>query len=105
MDHIVQRINEGALPDANAQVFHDDQLIIRLNVILKAEVQLPRLCGGCLHDLQLFKLPAAALRHFGGGGAHEIAVHIILQLGCLLHGGIVQLLLALIGSLSLGQIG
>ena len=101
---IVQRVQQGALPDADGQVFHNDQLVIRLDVVGKAEVQLPRLADRGFDDFQLFQLLAAALRHLSGRGAHKVAVHIILQLGGLFHGGIVQLLLALVGGLALGQI-
>ena len=38
VDNVIQCIDEGALADVYAQVFHDDQLVIRLNVVLKAEV-------------------------------------------------------------------
>ena len=65
----------------DAQILHDDQLIIGLNVVLKAKVQLPRLGGRGLDDLELFQLLAAALGHLRRGGAHKIAVHVVLQFG------------------------
>ena len=54
-----------------------DRLIIRLNIILKAEIPLVGFRLGCFGDFQLFQLSAAALGHFGGGSAHQVAVNII----------------------------
>ena len=105
MDNVIQCIDEGALADVYTQVFHDDQLVIRLNVVLKAEVQFPRLGGGCLDDLQFLQLLAAALGHLGGGGTDQVAVHIVLQFGSLFHGGVMQFLLALVSGFALGQVG
>ena len=89
----------------DAQILHDDQLVIGLNVVLKAKVQLPRLGSRGLDDLELFQLLAAALGHLRRGGAHKIAVHVVLQFGSFFYSGVMQLLLALVSGLALGQIG
>ena len=60
---------------------------------------------GCFGNFQLFQLSAAALGHFGGGSAHQVAVNIILQLGRLFHIGIMLFLQALVRCFALGQVG
>ena len=104
-DRIGKGFQQGALPDLDAEVFHQHQLVPRLYVIFKAEFQLVGFVLGCLGDLQLFQLLAAALRHFGGGSAHKVAVHIVLQFFSQCHIGIVLLLAQGIGGFLLGQIG
>ena len=88
MNDVVQGVDEGALTDMDAQILHDDQLVIGLNVVLKAKVQLPRLCSRGLDDLELFQLLAAALGHLRRGGAHKITVHVVLQFGSLFYSGV-----------------
>ena len=44
------------------------------------------------------------MSHLGGGGADEVAVDVVLQLGGLFDGGVVQFLLAFVGGFALGQI-
>ena len=78
VNDVVQGVDEGAFTDMDAQILHDDQLVIGLNVVLKAKVQLPRLGSRGLDDLELFQLLAAALGHLGGGGADEVAVDVVL---------------------------
>ena len=104
-DRIGKGFQQGTLPDLDAEIFQHHQLIPRFYVIFKAKFQLICLVLGCLGDLQLFQLPAAALRHFGSGGAHKVAVHIVLQLFSQCHVGIVLLLAQGIGGFLLGQIG
>ena len=104
-DRIGKGFQQGALPDLDAEVFQHHQLIPRLYVVFKAELQLVGLVLGCLGDLQLFQLLAAALRHFGGGGTHKVAVYIVLQLFSQCYVSIVLLLAQGIGSLLLGQVG
>ena len=78
VDDIVERVYEDALADVYAEVLHDNKLIIRLDVILEAEVQLPCLGGRGFDDFQLFQLLAAALRHLRRRGAHEVSIDIVL---------------------------
>ena len=96
---------QGALPYFDGQVLEQHQFVPRFYVIFKPELELVGLVLGRFGDLQLFQLLAAALGHFGGGGAHKVAVHVVLQLFGQCHICIVLLLAQGIGSFLLGQIG
>ena len=91
--------------DLNVQLFGDQHLVIRRNIKFKPEVHFRMAGFRGLGDLQLFQLFAAALRHFGGRGTHQIARNVILQLGRFGHIGIVLLLLQCHGHFFLRQIG
>ena len=104
-DRVGKRFQQGALPDPDGQVLHQHQLVPRLHIILKAELELVRFILWCFRDLQLFQLFAAALGHLSGGSAHKIAVNIILQLFSQCYICIVLLLAQGIRSFLLRQIG
>ena len=96
---------QGALPYFDGQVLEQHQLVPRFYVIFKPELELVGLVLWRFGDLQLFQLLAAALGHFGGGGAHKVAVHVVLQLFGQCHICIVLLLAQGIGGFLLGQVG
>lgn len=80
----------GAQPDG--EVFHDDQLVPGLHVVLEPELDFVGLVHRGLGDLQLFQLFAAALGHLGGGGPDQVPVDVILELFGQGHVGVVLLL-------------